>query len=870
MNHFFGCFKRSPYTSLIAFNKFSFHTCNSAPFPASNPAHLNHPIHSSLSYTLNNSSKFKKAPTHLLPHNKLTFSKNTLFNLSYSCLSKPSTSPQTSSIKMSASNLNPTWLQPAPELNRDSLKIYNSLTKTKVPFVPIKGNHVTWYGCGPTVYDSSHLGHARNYITFDFLKRILVDYFGYDVYMVMNITDIDDKIILRGRQSYLLETKKSSTLALDQQLIAEAIEAWKEYSYANIDPSLQSVSDISSPQAVEQLSLQINLICSKIDPASNPKINLHKDVVLKALNAISSASQQLSNSQTSKENALELINNSSDIFATYLDARLGSSCSDPSIFKKFTQYWENDFMSDMLSLNVQKPDLLTRVTEFIPQIILFVQQIISNGYAYEADNSVYFNVAAFDGNNGHCYAKLEPKSKGNASLMEEGEGSLGLKLAGKRSSADFALWKASKPGEPSWDSPWGNGRPGWHIECSVMASEILGKQMDIHSGGIDLAFPHHDNELAQSEAHFGNKQWVNYFMHSGHLHIEGSKMSKSLKNFITIKEALNTYSARQLRICFLQQRWDSPSDYKHSSMEEALSVETTINNFFANTLAIYRRHSSESKVLTFGPAEKELASHVADTQNKVHQALCDSFDTPQAIRSLVELVNKANIYNRQATFNSDPSSLFMAARYISKITSIFGLGSFDSSLSKIGWNYNSAPSSNSNTSTSAIDNEQVVMPFINALSKFRDSVRQICKDSDIDKKSMLKLCDEMRDTILPELGVLLDDQEDGRALVKLANPDDLKAELDAKKAIEDAKRLKKLAMIEEKQKKAKAKLELSKIPHTEMFKLNAYAGMFKEFDSDGIPTIDNEGNEITKSKRKKLVKEYESQKKLHTEYLKTL
>lgn len=155
---------------------------------------------------------------------------------------------------------------------------------------------------------------------------------------------------------------------------------------------------------------------------------------------------------------------------------------------------------------------------------------------YVAEGSVYFDISGFTtSNEKHVYAKLCPWAVGNAKLTDEGEGALGAQLGGKKAACDFALWKNSKPGEPAWDSPWGTGRPGWHIECSAMASDVLGETLDIHSGGIDLAFPHHDNEIAQSEAAFQRHQWVNYFLHSGHLHIEGQKMSKSLKNFITIK-----------------------------------------------------------------------------------------------------------------------------------------------------------------------------------------------------------------------------------------------------------------------------------------------------------------------------------------------
>jgi len=174
--------------------------------------------------------------------------------------------------------------------------------------------------------------------------------------------------------------------------------------------------------------------------------------------------------------------------------------------------------------------------------------------AYESKGSVYFDIDAFR-KKGYTYRKLSPDDEASAAEMAEGEGALAADDSEKRSGSDFALWKKSKPGEPAWDSKWGPGRPGWHIECSVMATDINGEYLDIHAGGEDLKFPHHDNECAQSEAYLGRQQWTNYFWHAGHLHIEGLKMSKSLKNFITIREALEMHSARQLRLMFLMQPW---------------------------------------------------------------------------------------------------------------------------------------------------------------------------------------------------------------------------------------------------------------------------------------------------------------------------
>ena len=182
---------------------------------------------------------------------------------------------------------------------------------------------------------------------------------------------------------------------------------------------------------------------------------------------------------------------SKDIFRSWLDSKLSNTINDPKIFRDFAAYWEKDFFQDMDSLNVLKPDVLTRVSEYVPEIVEYVQVIVKNGFAYESGGSVYFDTQAFQ-KAGHEYAKLVPTAKTNSKLILEGEGAL-MSTSEKKSPGDFALWKKSKSGEPFWESPWGSGRPGWHIECSVMASAILGENMDIHSGGIDLAFPHQYN-----------------------------------------------------------------------------------------------------------------------------------------------------------------------------------------------------------------------------------------------------------------------------------------------------------------------------------------------------------------------------------------
>lgn len=205
---------------------------------------------------------------------------------------------------------------------------------------------------------------------------------------------------------------------------------------------------------------------------------------------------------------------------------------------------------------------------------------MENKLAYVANGSVYFDVMAFDASDQHFYAKLVPEAYGDTKSLQEGEGDLSLaedRLKEKRSPNDFALWKTSKPGEPAWPSPWGQGRPGWHIECSAMASDIFGPMFDIHTGGVDLKFPHHDNELAQSEAAYNQSEWVKYFLHTGHLTIAGCKMSKSLKNFVTIQEALTQYTACELRLAFLLHSWKDTLDYSENTMEMAKQYQRFLN-----------------------------------------------------------------------------------------------------------------------------------------------------------------------------------------------------------------------------------------------------------------------------------------------------
>jgi cysteinyl-tRNA synthetase len=304
-------------------------------------------------------------------------------------------------------------------------------------------------------------------------------------------------------------------------------------------------------------------------------------------------------------------------------------------FDKISRHFENEFLADMAQCGVLPPDVMTRVSEYVPEIVSFIQKIIDNGFAYESNGSVYFNVSKFSADKSHTYAKLVPENANNAEALEEGEGVLSAKAVGhaddKHSPSDFALWKKSKEGEPWWDSPWGQGRPGWHIECSTMCQATLGEfaggPIDMHSGGIDLRFPHHDNEIAQSEAFLNHPQWVNYFLHTGHLNIDGLKMSKSLKNFIKISSAIERYGARRLRLLFLLYKYNAPMDYSEDVMVLVTSIERSFVEYFTNVKTALR------SLPTSGPAkwssrEIALASVVDHAKARVRAALCDDFDTP--------------------------------------------------------------------------------------------------------------------------------------------------------------------------------------------------------------------------------------------------
>ncbi len=361
-----------------------------------------------------------------------------------------------------------------------TLRLYNTLTRTKEDFAPIDASRVRMYVCGPTVYDYAHIGNARPVIVFDVLYRLLRHRYGGDhVTYVRNITDVDDKINARAAE--------------------------------------RGVS-------IRELTEQTNRI----------------------------------------------------------------------------------FQEDVKALGCLEPDVQPRATEHIAEMVAIIEKLIAAGHAYASQGHVLFSVPSMAE-----YGQLSRRS-----LDEMIAGARVDVAPYKKGDTDFVLWKPSKEGEPGWDSPWGRGRPGWHIECSAMSWKHLGETFDIHGGGIDLVFPHHENEIAQSRCAFGHDVMANYWMHNGFLQVEGEKMSKSLGNFVTIHELLHTdtfggrtWPGEVLRFAMLRTHYRQPIDWTAKGLEEA--DKTLIEWARATAEAVPSQPTSEfvdalADDLNFAKAEAHL------------------------------------------------------------------------------------------------------------------------------------------------------------------------------------------------------------------------------------------------------------------------
>jgi cysteinyl-tRNA synthetase len=387
------------------------------------------------------------------------------------------------------------------------IRIYNTLSSQKEPFVPLQPGRVSMYVCGITAYDLCHVGHARSAVVFDTIYRYL-KYRGFDVIWIRNFTDVDDKIIKRAQEE-----------GTDAETIAER----------------------------------------------------------------------------------------------YIHA----------------------FYEDMDQLGVARPNREPRATEFISEMIELVETLIEKGYGYPVGGDVYFSVERFED-----YGKLSKRN-----LDEMIAGARVAVDAGKRHPMDFALWKSSKPGEPSWPSPWGPGRPGWHIECSAMSMKYLGSSFDIHGGGKDLIFPHHENEIAQSEAAHGTN-FAKYWVHNGFVNIDQEKMSKSLGNFFTIRQVFERYQPEVLRLFLLSSHYRSPVDFSAESMAEA---ERGLERLYQTAAEVEERAgvAAEQGTLPRGSGEEfeSLREKINSLECRFQEAMDDDFNSAAALGHLFDLSRALNRFN---------------------------------------------------------------------------------------------------------------------------------------------------------------------------------------------------------------------------------
>jgi cysteinyl-tRNA synthetase len=285
--------------------------------------------------------------------------------------------------------------------------------------------------------------------------------------------------------------------------------------------------------------------------------------------------------------------------------------------KELTEKYTERYFEDMDALNILRPHFTPKATETIPEIIGITHGLIEKGFAYAVGGNVFFRVRKMPD-----YGKLSKRSLEQmmaGARVEAGED--------KEDPMDFALWKEARPGEPSWDSPWGKGRPGWHIECSAMSMKFLGDQIDIHGGGQDVVFPHHENEIAQSESFTGKKPFVKYWMHNGLLQMGAEKMSKSLGNLITIREALKKYSADGLRVFILSSYYRSPLTYTEEAIEAAQAGADRLQRV------------ANKEDTTAG--EGELLD-AAPFRQRFTEAMDDDFNTPQALAALFDFARDIN------------------------------------------------------------------------------------------------------------------------------------------------------------------------------------------------------------------------------------
>jgi len=312
---------------------------------------------------------------------------------------------------------------------------------------------------------------------------------------------------------------------------------------------------------------------------------------------------------------------------TDVDDKIINKANDEGVdTRTIAERYIREYDHDMQALKVEMPTFTPRATEHIPEMIRLIEKLIKNGYGYEFQGDVFYEVGKFK-----SYGKLSGKN------IEQLQSGARVEVDDrKKDPLDFALWKASKPGEPAWDSPWGKGRPGWHIECSAMSQHFLGETFDIHGGGADLIFPHHENEIAQSEGATG-KTFVRYWIHNGFVNINQEKMSKSLGNIFTIREILEHYHPEAIRIFLLSHHHRSPVDFSDQSLKEA---QMSLDRFYL--LLKDLKEMKNRKIQSSSPFEKEIYNRVKYLKEMFEKAMDDDFNTASALGVLHQVTRDFN------------------------------------------------------------------------------------------------------------------------------------------------------------------------------------------------------------------------------------
>jgi cysteinyl-tRNA synthetase len=341
---------------------------------------------------------------------------------------------------------------------------------------------------------------------------------------------------------------------------------------------------------------------------------------------------------------------------TDIDDKMINRANDEGItVKELGDRFIDEYFKDAGALGVRKASVHPRATEHIDAIIKIVELLFKNGHAYEAGGDVYYDTTTFSG-----YGKLSGQN--TRDLNSGARIEVGMD---KKHPADFVLWKGTKPGEPSWDSPWGKGRPGWHIECSAMSTVHLGETVDIHCGGQDLIFPHHENEVAQSEGAFG-KPFVNYWMHNGFLNIDDEKMSKSAGNFFTVRDILKKYNAETVRMFLLSAHYRNPLNFSEDILKQ---TEASLQRLYtARDKALFLLDKASGE--TYKDGEEAIVKAIDETLTKFESAMDDDLNTAEGMGALFELVY---IMNTELSGESSKKLVDYALSTLTKICDVLGL-----------------------------------------------------------------------------------------------------------------------------------------------------------------------------------------------------